>query len=157
MRKLSALRFDADNTAIITAFRQLLDESYIVNDEEAPLSELKVQVKIDADCMSAVFDGYMDIRNIPDTDECYKDDYVVRLLEIYNNRIESAKAEEKRMAEYDKWLTGCFDKYVIDETQPSCKELAIMINNNETGHSYGKIKYQNIMRPLKAYREKKFK
>ena len=147
----------------VAAFKALKENSYIVNNEEVPDKDTIVQVKFDSDYMGPIM-GYC--LNIIKGDGKINDAVAMQammhnahaenLLKVYHDRMEAKKAEEKRAAEYSTWLTSCFDKYVVDNDTPSCKEIAVAINNGEPGSKYGHIKYQNIMKPLREYREKKF-
>lgn len=151
------------SAVFVDAFTALKENSYIVNNEEVPDKDTIVQIKIDADYMGPIMGYCLDIikgdGQISDataTQVMLHNEYAENLLRVYHDRMEAKKVEEKRAAEYSAWLTGCFDKYVVDNDTPSCKEIAVAINNGEPGLKYGHIKYQNIMKPLREYREKKF-
>jgi hypothetical protein len=151
------------NAVFVDAFTALKENSYIVNNEEVPDKDTIVQIKIDADYMGPIMGYCLDIikgdgqiSGAAATQAMIHNEYAENLLRVYHDRMEAKKVEEKRAAEYNTWLIGCFDKYVVDNDTPSCKEIAVAINNGEPGSKYGHIKYQNIMKPLREYREKKF-
>lgn len=78
------------------------------------------------------------------------------LIEAFKARLEEQRIAAEKQSQYEKWLRSCFDKYVIDSVSPTCKELAVLINNNELGEFQPKVKYQSIMKYLKDYRREKF-
>lgn len=151
------------SAVFVDAFTALKENSYIVNNEEVPDKDTIVQIKIDADYMGPIMSYCLDIikgdGQISDataTQVMLHNEYAENLLKVYHDRMDAKKAEEKRAAKYNAWLVNCFDKYVIDNDTPSCKEIAVAINNGEPDSKYGHIKYQNIMKPLREYRERKF-
>lgn len=161
MTKLEEVKDRAD--VFKSAFESLENNSYITDNEDICDIKATVQVKIDSDFVGPVIGYCLDIirsdgtiRPEADNMAIAHNSYAAKLLDVYHTRMDAKKAEEKRAAEYSTWLTGCFDKYVIDNDTPSCKEIAVAINNGEHDSKYGHIKYQNIMKPLREYREKKF-
>lgn len=139
-------------------------EACIVNEDDIAPEDAVVQVKINSDYVGIIFEYCLDLVN---TDGKFADGngnpesvlsskYAKDLFDIYKWRIAKKAAEKQQQAEYIEWLYSCFDKYVIDMMTPSCKEIAAAINKDESSAKYGHIKYQNIMRPLKDYRARKF-
>lgn len=140
------------NSDIRNIIDNISENAYISNDCDAPVNDLTVQVRLDSDNMNIILPIVM---NYDGGD--VSSDHLTKILKIFYDRLESEQAEAKKQAEYDTWLQSCFDKYVVDAETPTCKELAVIINNNCLMAGQEKIKYQNIMRPLKTYRQKKFK
>lgn len=137
-------------------------EAYIVNEDEVEPENAVVQVKISSYYVGLIFGYCLDIVDTygkytdKDSESVLSNKYAKDLFDIHKWRIAKKVAEKQQQAEYIAWLNSCFDKYVIDMTTPSCKEIAVAINKDESSAKYGHIKYQNIMRPLKDYRAKKF-
>lgn len=161
MIKLEEVKNEAEIFRL--AFTALEENSYITDNEDVNDANATVQIKIDSDYVGPVMGYCLNIIRGDGTISPAADDTIIRrnsyaakLLDVYHARMDAKKAEEKRAAEYSAWLNKCFDKYVTSADEPSCKEIAVAINNGEGDHKYGHIKYQNIMKPLREYRERKF-
>ena len=151
-RDMTSMLSSFDNGEMDAILNDITENAFIINDEPAPEEELIVSVKIsDSDNMNAILKGYRTVGVTRETDK-----YADKLIKTFNERLERDALVAKKQAEYDAWLKDCFDKFVTDNTSPTCKELAVLINNNCLKPGQDKIKYQNIMKPLKAYRQEKF-
>lgn len=121
----------------------------IINESRTNIQNVIVSVKIDKDLFAEVLSEFYP------ADENIKDnEYAKIILSDWSERIDQMETDAKEKAEYETWLSACFDKYV-NNADISCKEVADEINKNE--QKYVPVKYQNIMRQLKLYKKEKYK
>ena len=78
------------------------------------------------------------------------------MQEITEARTEKQRklaAAQEAKEKYEKWLYSVVSKYVSDESL-SCKEIAVLINNNDLQPGQERLKYQSIMRVVRDLRSK---
>lgn len=125
----------------------------IINESRDDIQDLKVSVRIDKDVLNDVFNEFY--RERVSVDEITENDCVKAIMSDWMEKMDAVEKDRQEKARYDTWLSECFDKYVKN-ADTSCKEVTDVINNNETGSEYVPVKFQNIMRQLKAYKKEKF-
>lgn len=106
-----------------------------------------VSIKLSGDDVSSMLGRILDKYDYP-VDSMY----TAAVIQAREER-RAKEAEEQRIKdEYEQWLCSVIAKYANDESL-NCKDICSLINENDLKPGMRPLKFQSIMRQLKAYRK----
>lgn len=79
-------------------------------------------------------------------------DLLKRLCAERDAKLERESALQKEKEARDAWLRGVCAKYASDASL-SCKDIAVLINNNDLEPGMPRLKYQSVMRIVSELRQ----
>lgn len=140
-----------DNEFPISAIVKSIRETAVLSDV-GEIVEMQLAPNMIAQLISILAPAYDDM---PEDTGVMADDYGI-MQEIIEARTEKQRklaAAQEAKEKYEKWLYSAVSKYVSDESL-SCKDIAVLINNNDLQPGQERLKYQSIMRVVKDLRSK---